>query len=56
MVESQRDNRKKGKCAEYFVPWESYPDEEGTCKTYNKVKGIAEEALPEFSGKNPNPD
>ena len=30
IVESRRDNRKKGKPVEYFVLWEGYPNEEGT--------------------------
>ena len=30
IVESRRNNRKRGKPIEYFILWESYPDEEGT--------------------------
>ena len=56
IVDSRRDNRKKGKPVEYFVLWEGYPDEEGTWETYDKLKGTAEEALQEFRAKNPNAD
>ena len=44
IVESRRDNRKKGTPVEYFVLWEGYPYEEGTWETYDKLKGTAEEA------------
>ena len=56
IVESRRDNRKKGKPIEYFVLWEGYSDEEGTWETYDKLRGTAEEALQEFRAKNPNAD
>ena len=56
IVESPRDNRKKGKPVEYFVLWEGYPYEEGTCETYDKLKGTAEESLQQFRAKNPNAD
>ena len=56
IVESRRDNRKKGKPVDYFVLWEGYPDEEGTWETYDKLKGTAEEALQAFRAKNPNAD
>ena len=54
IVESRRSNKKKGKPIEYLVLWEGYPDEEGTWKTYDKLKGIADEALQEFRSRNPN--
>ena len=56
IVESRRDNRKKGKPVEYVILWEGYPDEEGTWDTYDKLKGTAEEALQEFRAKNLNAD
>ena len=56
IVESRRDNRKRGKPIEYFVLWEGYPDEERTWETYDKLKCTAEEALQEFRAKNPNAD
>ena len=56
IVESRRDNRKKGKPVEYFVLWEGYPNEKGTWETYDNLKGTAEEALQEFRAKNPNAD
>ena len=56
IVESRRDNRKKGKTVEYFVLLEGYPNEEGTQETYDKLRGTAEEALQEFRAKNPNAD
>ena len=56
IIESRRDNRKKGKPVEYFVLWEGYPNEEGTWETYDKLKRIAEGALQEFRAKNPNAD
>ena len=56
IVESRRDNRKKSKPVEYFELWEGYPDEEGACETYDKLKGTAEEALQEFRANNPNAD
>ena len=56
IIESRKDNRKKGKPVEYFVLWEGYPDEEGTWETYDKLKGTAEEALQEFRVRNPNAD
>ena len=52
IVQSRRNNRKKGKPTEYLVLWEGYPDEEGTWETYDKLKGTAEEALQEFISKN----
>ena len=56
IVESCRNNRKKGKPIEYLVLWEGYPDEEGTWETYDKLKGTAEEALQEFQDRNPIAD
>ena len=56
IVESRKDNRKKGKPVEYFVLCEGYPDEEGIWETYDKLKGTAEEALQEFRAKNLNAD
>ena len=55
-VESRRNNKRKGKPIEYLVLWQSYPDEEGTWETYDKLKGTAEEGLQEFRGRNPNAD
>ena len=54
IVESRRSNKKKGKPIEYLVLWESYPDEEGTWETHDKLKGTAEEDLQEFRSRNPN--
>ena len=48
--------RRKETSAEYFVLWEGYPNEEGTWETYDKLKGTKEEALQEFTAKNPNAD
>ena len=56
IVESRRDNRKKGKPIEYFILWESYPNKKGIWETYDKLKGTAEEALQELRAKNANTD
>ena len=56
IVESRRDNRKKGKLIEHLVLWEGYPNEEGTWETYDKLQGTAEEALQEFRSRNLNAD
>ena len=56
IVETRRNNGKKGKPTEYLELWEGYPDEEGTWETYDKLKGSAAEALQEFRGRNLNAD
>ena len=56
IVKSHRDNKKKRKPVEYFVLLEGYLNEEGTWKTYDKLKETAEEALQEFRAKNANAD
>ena len=56
IVESLRNNKKKGKPIEYLVLWKGYPNEEGTWETYDKLKRTAEEALQEFRSRNPNAD
>ena len=45
IVDSQRNNRKKGKPIEYLVLCEVYPDEEATWEPDENIKGTAEEAL-----------
>jgi hypothetical protein len=53
IVDSRRNNRKKGKPIEYLVLWEGFPDEEATWEPYDNIKGTAEEALAEYKKKNP---
>ena len=53
IVDSRKNNRKKGKPTEYLVLWEGYPDEEATWEPYENIKGTADEALEEFKKKNP---
>ena len=54
IVDSRRNNRKKGKPTEYLVLWEGYTDEEATWEPYENIKGTAEEALEAYRTKNPN--
>ena len=54
IVDSRRNNRKKGKPIEYLVLWEGYPDEEATWEPYENIKGTAEEALAAYWAKNPS--
>ena len=54
IVDSRRNNRKKGKPIEYLVLWEGYPDEEATWEPYENIKGTAEEALAAYRAKNPS--
>ena len=54
IVDSRRNNWKKGKPIEYLVLWEGYPDEEATWEPYENIKGMAEEALAAYRAKNPS--
>ena len=54
IVNSRRNNRKKGKPTEYPIPWEGDPNKEATWEPYKNIKGTAEEALEAYRGKNPN--
>ena len=54
IVDSRRNNRKKGKPIEYLVLWEGYPDEEAIWEPYENIKGTAEEALAAYRAKNPS--
>ena len=54
IVDSQRNNRKKGKPTEYPILWEGDPNKEATWEPYKNIKGTAEEALEAYRGKNPN--
>ena len=56
IVDSQKDNRRKGKPTEYLVLWEGYLNEEGMWEKYENIKRTAEEALAEYRAKNPNAD
>ena len=54
IVDSRKNNRKKGKPVEYLVLWEGYPDEEATWEPLENIQGTAEEALKAYRDKNPN--
>ena len=54
IVDSRRNNRKKGKPIEYLVLWEGYPYKEATWQPYENIKGTAEEALAAYRAKNPS--
>ena len=54
IVDSRRNNRKKGKPIEYLVLWEGYRDEGATWEPYENIKETAEEALAAYRAKNPS--
>ena len=54
IVDSQRNNRKKGKPTGYLVLWEGYLEEEATWEPYKNIKVNAEAALGPYRAKNPN--
>ena len=54
IVDSRRNNQKKGKPIEYLVLWEGCPGEEATWESFENINGKAEEALVSYRAKNPS--